>query len=181
MAIKHYLLDFVPPEERYSVAQYKIDAKKAIKEILEKGKVPIIVGGTGLYVDSLIYEIEYNDIKLDEEYRKKLEEIAEKQGLEVLYKKAQEIDPQAMQKISANDKKRIMRVIEIYKATGKTKTEQEIESRKKPVEYDYKVFAINWERETLYQRINKRVDIMLEQGLIEEVKSIETYTIRECV
>ena len=77
-----------------------------------------------------------------------------------------------MQKISANDKKRIMRVIEIYKATGKTKTEQEIESRKKPVEYDYKVFAINWERETLYQRINKRVDIMLEQGLIEEVKSI---------
>ena len=170
--IKHYLLDFVPPEERYSVAQYKIDAKKAIKEILEKGKVPIIVGGTGLYVDSLIYEIEYNDIKLDEEYRKKLEEIAEKQGLEVLYKKAQEIDPQAMQKISANDKKRIMRVIEIYKATGKTKTEQEIESRKKPVEYDYKVFAINWERETLYQRINKRVDIMLEQGLIEEVKSI---------
>ena len=170
--IKHYLLDFVPPEERYSVAQYKIDAKKAIKEILEKGKVPIIVGGTGLYVDSLIYEIEYNDIKLDEEYRNKLEEIAEKQGLEVLYKKAQEIDPQAMQKISANDKKRIMRVIEIYKATGKTKTEQEIESRKKPVEYDYKVFAINWERETLYQRINKRVDIMLEQGLIEEVKAI---------
>ena len=170
--IKHYLLDFVPPEERYSVAQYKIDAKKAIKEILEKGKVPIIVGGTGLYVDSLIYEIEYNDIKLDEEYRKKLEEIVEKQGLEVLYKKAQEIDPQAMQKISANDKKRIMRVIEIYKATGKTKTEQEIESRKKPVEYDYKVFAINWEREILYQRINKRVDIMLEQGLIEEVKSI---------
>lgn len=171
--IKHYLLDFVPPEERYSVAQYKIDAKKAIKEILEKGKVPIIVGGTGLYVDSLIYEIEYNDIKLDEEYRNKLEEIAEKQGLEVLYKKAQEIDPQAMQKISANDKKRIMRVIEIYKATGKTKTEQEIESRKKPVEYDYKVFAINWERETLYQRINKRVDIMFEKGLLEEVKNLK--------
>ena len=172
--IKHYLLDFVPPEERYSVAQYKIDAKKAIKEILEKGKVPIIVGGTGLYVDSLIYEIEYNDIKLDEEYRKKLEEIAEKQGLEVLYKKAQEIDPQAMQKISANDKKRIMRVIEIYKATGKTKTEQEIESRKKPVEYDYKVFAINMEREKLYERINKRVDIMIEQGLVEEVKQLLT-------
>ena len=104
--IQHYLLDFVSPEERYSVAQYKQDAKKAIKEIIEKGKTPIIVGGTGLYVDSLIYEIEYNDIKLDEEYRKKLEKIVEEQGLEELYKKAVEIDPEAMKKISLNDKKK---------------------------------------------------------------------------
>ena len=170
--IKHYLLDFVSPEDRYSVAQYKQDAKKAIKEIINKGKTPIIVGGTGLYVDSLIYEIEYNDIKLDEEYRKKLEKIAEEQGLEELYKKAVEIDPEAMKKISQNDKKRIMRVLEIYHSTGKTKTEQEKESRKNPVEYDYRVFAINWDREILYQRINKRVDIMVDQGLIEEVKEI---------
>ena len=170
--IKHYLLDFVSPEDRYSVAQYKQDAKKAIKEIINKCKTPIIVGGTGLYVDSLIYEIEYNDIKLDDEYRKKLEKIAEEQGLEELYKKAVEIDPEAMKKISQNDKKRIMRVLEIYHSTGKTKTEQEKESRKNPVEYDYRVFAINWDREILYQRINKRVDIMAEQGLIEEVKEI---------
>ena len=170
--IKHYLLDFVSPEDRYSVAQYKQDAKKAIKEIINKGKTPIIVGGTGLYVDSLIYEIEYNDIKLDEEYRKELEKIAEEQGLEELYKKAVEIDPEAMKKISQNDKKRIMRVLEIYHSTGKTKTEQEKESRKNPVEYDYRVFAINWDREILYQRINKRVDIMVDQGLIEEVKEI---------
>ena len=170
--IKHYLLDFVSPEERYSVAQYKHDAKKTIKEILSKGKMPIIVGGTGLYVDSLIYEIEYSDIKIDEKYRKELEEIAEMQGLEKLYKMALEIDPIAMEKISENDKKRIIRVLEIYKATGKTKTQQEEESRKNPVEYDYKVFAINWDREILYQRINKRVDIMIEQGLIEEVKEI---------
>ena len=170
--IQHYLLDFVSPEERYSVAQYKQDAKKAIKEIISKGKIPIIVGGTGLYVDSLIYEIEYNDIKLDEEYRKYLEKIAEEQGLEELYKKAVEIDPEAMKKISLNDKKRIMRVLEIYHSTGKTKTEQEKESRKNPVEYDYRVFAINWDREILYERINKRVDIMVDQGLIEEVKEI---------
>ena len=170
--IKHYLLDFVSPNVRYSVAQYKLDAKEAIKEIISKGKTPIIVGGTGLYVDSLIYEIEYNDIKLDEEYRRELEKIAENEGLEVLYDKAMKIDSQAMQKISPNDKKRIMRVLEIYKATGKTKTEQEIESRKNPVEYDYKVFAINWDREKLYQRINKRVDIMVEQGLIKEVENI---------
>ena len=170
--IKHYLLDFVLPDERYSVAQYKSDAKKAIKEIIEKGKTPIIVGGTGLYIDSLIYEIEYNDIQLDEDYRKKLEKIAEKDGLEKLYEMALKIDSKAMEKISKNDKKRIMRVLEIYKATGKTKTEQEEESRKNPVEYDYKVFAINWDRDILYQRINKRVDIMIEQGLIDEVRNI---------
>ena len=170
--IKHYLIDFVSPEERYSVADYKKDAKKAIKEILQKGKVPIIVGGTGLYVDSLIYEIEYPEIEFDEEYRNELENQVEKNGLEKLYKKAKEIDPEAIEKISPNDKKRILRILEIYHATGKNKTEQEKESRKKEVEYDYKVYALNWDREKLYERINKRVDIMIEQGLIEEVKEI---------
>ena len=170
--IKHYLIGYVSPEERYSVADYKIDAKKAIKEIIEKGKMPIVVGGTGLYLDSLIYEIEYQDIKLDEEYRKKLEKEVEEKGLKELYEKAKQIDEKAIEKISPNDKKRILRILEIYHATGKTKTEQEIESRKKEVEYDYKVYALNWDRQKLYDRINKRVDIMIEQGLIEEVKQI---------
>ena len=170
--IKHYLIDFVSPDERYSVADYKKDAKIAIKEIFQKGKVPIIVGGTGLYVDSLIYEIEYPNIEFDEEYRKKLEQIAECDGLEKLYQQAKKIDPDAIQKISPNDKKRILRILEIYHATGRNKTEQERESRKKELEYDYKVYALDWEREKLYERINKRVDIMLEQGLIEEVKQI---------
>ena len=124
--IKHYLIDYVLPTERYSVAEYKKDAKKAIKEVIEKGKTPIIVGGTGLYVDSLIYEIEYPEIKFDEEYRKKLEKEVEEEGLEKLYEKAKKIDPIAIQKISKTDKKRILRVLEIYHATGKTKTEQEI-------------------------------------------------------
>ncbi len=170
--IKHYLIDFVAPDQRYSVAEFKKDAENAIEEILAKGKTPIIVGGTGLYVDSLIYGIEYKDIELDENYRNELEEIAKKQGLEKLYEQAQKIDPEAMKKISPNDKKRIIRVLEIYKATGKNKTEQEIESRKNEVKYDYKVFAINMDREKLYDRINKRVDIMLEQGLIQEVQSL---------
>lgn len=170
--IKHYLMDFVSPEERYSVADYKIEAKKAIKEIIQKGKVPIVVGGTGLYIDSLIYEIEYPNIEFDETYRKQLEERAKKEGLETLYKEAKTMDPLAVEKISQNDEKRILRILEIYHATGKTKTEQEIESRKKPVEYDYKVYALQWDREILYERINKRVDQMLQQGLIEEVKGI---------
>ena len=174
--IKHYLIDFVSPDERYSVANYKQDAKKAIEEIIAKGKTPIVVGGTGLYVDSLIYEIEYNDIEIDEEYRKELESIKEAEGLEILYKMALKIDPEAMEKISSNDSKRIMRVLEIYHSTGKTKTQQELESRKKEIPYDYKVFAINMDREKLYDRINRRVDIMIEKGLVEEVeKLIEKY------
>ena len=168
--IKHYLIDFVNPDKRYSVANYKKDAKEKIKEILNKNKIPIIVGGTGLYIDSLIYEIDYSLVNLDEEYRKKLEKIAKEEGLEKLYNKACEIDKVAMEKISPNDQKRIIRVLEIYHDTGKTKTQQEIESRKKEVEYDYHVFAITMDREVLYQRINKRVDIMIEKGLIKEVE-----------
>ena len=170
--IKHYMIDCVSPDERFSVADYKINAKNAIEEIIKKGKTPIVVGGTGLYIDALIYEIEYKDIKIDENYRKELQEIEKNQGLEVLYKKALEIDPKAMEKISQNDSKRIMRVLEIYKATGKNKTEQEAESRLKEIPYDYKVFALTMDRDKLYERINKRVDIMIENGLIDEVKNL---------
>ena len=169
--IKHYMLDFLNPNQAYSVADYKKDAKKAIKEIIEKGKTPIVVGGTGLYIDSLIYEIEYIDIKTDFEYRNKLEKIVEEQGLEKLYQEAKKIDPKAMEKISENDKKRILRILEIYYQTGKTKTELDNNSRKEP-EYDYKMFAIDMDRDVLYDRINKRVDIMISKGLIEEVKNI---------
>lgn len=170
--IKHYMIGFVNPDERYSVADFKKDAEKAIEQILKDGKIPIIVGGTGLYIDSLIYGIEYQNIKYDERYREYLEKRVEDDGLEILYNEAKKIDPQAMEKISCNDKKRIIRVLEIYKATGKNKTEQEIESRKKGVKYDYKVFAINMNRELLYDRINKRVDFMIEQGLIQEVENL---------
>ena len=170
--IKHYLLDFVSPEDRYSVADYKKDATIAINEILQKGKTPIVVGGTGLYIDSLIYNIDYPEIEFDEEYRNSLEKRAEEEGLQNLYEEAKQIDSKAMENISPNDQKRILRVLELYHQTGKTKTEQEIESRKNEVPYDYYVFALNMDREKLYDRINKRVDIMIEQGLIEEVEGI---------
>ena len=170
--IKHYMIDIIPPDERYSVADYKKQAKQAIREIINNGKIPIIVGGTGLYVDSLIYEIEYQDIEFDEQYRNELEKREKLEGIKSLYKEAKKIDPQALEKISENDKKRIMRILEIYHATGKNKTEQEKKSREKEVEFDYKVYAISWDREILYDRINRRVDIMIQQGLIEEVEKI---------
>ena len=171
--IKHYVLDEVEPTKRFSVAEYKIKAEEAIEEILKKKKVPIVVGGTGLYANSLIYGIEYDDIKLDEEYRNKLmDEASSEEGLKKLYEEAKKIDERAIEKISPNDKKRIIRILEIYHATGKNKTEQEKNSRKNEVKYDYKIFGINIERTILYERINKRVDIMVEQGLIEEVKAL---------
>lgn len=169
--IPHYMIDFVEPSQRYSVADYKVQAEKCIEEILKRGKVPIIVGGTGLYINSLIYAIEYSETKIDEEYRKSLEKRVEEEGLDKLYEEAKEIDPEAMKNISTNDRKRIIRVLEIFKQTGKTKTELEKESRKE-IKYDYKVFVTNMDREKLYERINKRVDIMIEQGLIEETKKI---------
>lgn len=170
--IKHYVIDFLSPEERYSVSSFKKDAEEAIEKILQKGKIPIIVGGTGLYINSLIYGIEFQDEEIDTKYREKLNKIAEIEGLEKLYNEAIKIDPEAMSKISKNDKKRIIRVLEIYHKTGKTKTEQEIESRKNEVKYNYKMFAITMDRERLYERIEKRVDQMIEEGLIEEVQNI---------
>lgn len=126
----------------------------------------------GLYINSLIYGIEYRETKIDEEYRKELEKRAEIEGLENLYNEAYKIDEEAMKIISKNDKKRIIRVLEIYKETGKTKTEMDKLSREKEVEFDYKIFVLDTEREKLYENINKRVDQMLKQGLIEEVKDI---------
>lgn len=173
--ITHYLVDFVSPDERYTVSDFKKDSEKAIEEILEKGKVPIVVGGTGLYIDSLIYGIEYQDMGFDEQYRNELMNIAKTEdGLKSLYEQAEKIDLQAMKAISCNDKKRIIRILEIYKATGKTKTEQEKLSRVNEVKYDFIVFAINMNREKLYERINKRVDIMISQGLIEEVENLKS-------
>lgn len=170
--IKHYLIGNIKPTKRYSVSEFKKDAISAIKEIISKEKMPIVVGGTGLYVNSLVYGIDYPEIQTNLEYRKELEKIVEEKGLQYLFEKAIEIDKEAMKNISPNDKKRILRVLEIYKETGKTKTELERESRKNGIPYDYKIFAINMPREILYDRINRRVDIMIEKGLIDEVSSL---------
>ena len=168
----HHLVDFVDPDRRYSVADFKKDAESKIKEILEKNKVPIIVGGTGLYVNSLIYNIHYNEVETDLEYRKMLESIDVKD----LYKMAEGIDSEALNKIASTDRKRISRILEIYHSTGKTKPELETESRHEP-EYDYKIFVLNMDRQKLYDRINLRVDLMIKNGLVDEVKRmLEKYS-----
>ena len=163
----HHLVDFVSPDERYSVADFKKDATEKIEDILSRGKLPIIVGGTGLYVNSLIHNIEYKEEITDIEYRNELEKV----DLETLYKQAQEIDPEAAAKVSQNDRKRITRILEIYHTTGKTKTQMEAESRQE-VKYDYKIFVLTPERDKLYERINLRVDLMIQAGLVDEVREL---------
>ncbi|MBR3134060.1 MAG: tRNA (adenosine(37)-N6)-dimethylallyltransferase MiaA [Clostridia bacterium] len=167
--VVHHLIDFVDPNYRYSVADFKQNATEIIKDILKRGKTPILVGGTGLYINSLIYNIEFKEEKTDLEYREKME----KYNNEELYIKAKKVDEEATSKISINDRKRLIRILEIYHTTGKTKTQLEKESRKK-LEYDYRVFVLNMDREELYKRINFRVDYMIEQGLIDEVKRINS-------
>lgn len=168
--IPHYMISCVKPNERFSVADFQREAMQIIDDIIQRGKNPIVVGGTGLYIDSLIYETEFHEEETNMDYRRFLEERVEKEGLEILAKEAEAIDSEAMKKISHNDKKRILRILEIYKQTGKTKTELDIESRKKEKKYRYIVFAIDLQRDMLYKRINDRVDIMLQQGLIQEVE-----------
>ena len=163
----HHLVDFVEPDQRYSVADFKRDAEAKIEDIIARGKLPIIVGGTGLYVNSLIYNIEFKEDVVDLEYRKELEN----RDLSELYEEACKIDPEAMEKISPNDRKRTTRVLEIYNSTGRTKTELELESRKE-LKYDYQIYGILWDREKLYERINLRVDLMIQNGLIEEVEEL---------
>ena len=169
--IKHYMLDVVMPDETFNVAKYKKMAEEAIEEILKKGKVPIIVGGTGLYVNTLVDGIEFADVPGDEEYKNELIEKAYREGAMSIYKELEKVDSESAKKIDPNNIRRVARALEIYKLTGKTKTQLDIESRKE-VKYDYRLFGMEWDRETLYNRIDLRVDKMIEAGLINEVRNV---------
>lgn len=177
--IPHHLINIREPEEEYSVAEFVNDARKAIEDIIKRDKVPIIVGGTGLYLNSLIYSINFDD-NVDLNFRKKLEkEVKDNpKKLEKLYEKLKDIDEETAEKISNTDSKRIIRALEIYHVTDKTKTEIEKGNRTKKIiidgkEIEFKLFVLNMEREELYDRIEKRVDLMFEEGLLNEVESIK--------
>ena len=187
--IMHHMIDVQEPDERFSVAEYIRKVKRIEQDILKRGKNIIIIGGTGLYVNSLIYgfTFEENDEKVLLDYRKSLEESIEsgKETLHTLYEKAKNIDEKAADMISRTDKKRIFRILEIYYLSniGKTKIDK-IRKENNEVSdiiiggynynknLEYKLFYIDMDREILYNRINKRVEIMLELGLIEETKKV---------
>ncbi len=168
--VPHHMLSVVSPEENYSVARYVEEAGKCVDDILNRGKTPIIVGGTGLYVDSLIKGTEFAEYREDEEYRSELFKLSEEKGKGFIHDMLKAVDPERAEEIHENNVKRVIRALEVYKATGKTISEHDAEDMKKPSRYDAIYIGLMYEeREKLYRRINLRVDMMLEAGLCDEV------------
>ena len=166
--IVHHLIDIVSPESEYSAGDYAKDAEIAISEIAKKGKIPIVVGGTGMYITSLLFEPGVTCGK-DEKYRKELEELGEKYGSPYLHKMLEKVDPESAKLIHENHQTRIIRALEIFHVSGKKKSEQKSSVLPK---YDYLLFGLTADREILYDRINKRVDKMLDSGLLSEVQGL---------
>lgn len=170
--VKHYLIDEFSPEEDFNVVKFKEYALKYMDEIYAKGKIPIIVGGTGFYIQALLYDIQFDKTEDDHSYRGELEELADSKGPEYLHKMLQEIDPKSAETIHANNVKRVIRAIEFYHQNGYPISEHNEEQRKNETPYNAAYFVLNNERSVLYDRIDARVDQMMEQGLLEEVQML---------
>ena len=169
--IPHHMMDFVSPMTNYSVAEFVTDAKRSIDDILARGKVPILCGGTGLYIDSLLGGICFDDDVCDDAYRQELKTMAQQQGNEAVHALLKAADPKAAEEIHPNNVKRVIRTLEIIRTTGKTKEEYDRDSRRDPC-YDAIIYGMEWKREELYRRIDLRVDKMIEQGLVQEVETL---------
>lgn len=169
--IRHHLIDFVEANENFSVAKYKQIALSAIDNILSRGKLPIVCGGTGLYIDTLMNNTVFLDYE-DSGIRERLEKRKESDGIESLYEELKKVDPDTACRLHLNDSKRIIRALEVYYLTGKTISEQNSLSHKEESPYDFLLFVLSaHNREILYKRINDRVDKMLDMGLVEEAGS----------
>ena len=172
MGVPHHMLDIVSPLEDYSASRYVVDATMCIDDILARGKPPIIAGGTGLYIDSLISGIEFS-ARGDDALRKELEEEYDWRGGMAMLWALYEIDPESAERLHAHDKKRIVRALEVYRATGKTISEHDRETKALPPRYDAVKFALTFsDRDVLYARIETRVDAMIEKGLEREFRRL---------
>ena len=175
--VPHHMIDFVDPNRDYSVADFVTDARACIAEILSRGKMPVLCGGTGLYIDSVLKSVEFSPQKRDDKLRDELWKKAEQDGAESVYEILKELDPIEADKVHYNNVKRVIRAIEICKTTGMTKTEADKLSIGKPM-YNPTIYGLNMPREKLYERIDRRVDIMVEHGLVGEVRQLLNMGIR---
>ncbi len=171
--IPHYLIDVLEPYEEFSVHLFKQMAEKALEEIYAKGMIPIIVGGTGFYIQALLYDIQFTDTDTDTEYREKMETLAEQNGLEWLHDRLREVDSEAAEQIHANNVKRVIRALEYFHQTGQKISEHNAEERQRTSPYLHVYFVLNRDRAELYRRIDLRVDMMLEAGLLDEVNKLK--------
>lgn len=170
--IPHHLFEFLDREEAYSVAEYVADAARVAEDIWDRGKTPVFVGGTGLYISSFIDNVRFADAEADDALRLRLEAEYDAVGGEQMLLKLAEIDPESARKIHPNNKKRVIRAFEIYKLTGRTMTEQNEASKTEPSPYIPYIIGLKAEeRQFLYDRIDKRVDIMLQNGLLDEARA----------
>ena len=171
--IPHYLVDILEPDEEFHVVLFQQMAKQAIQKIYEKGKIPILVGGTGFYIQAVLYDIDFSENEKDTSYREELEKLAQTKGAEYLHDRLRKVDEKSAQDIHANNGKRVIRALEYFHQTGEKISEHNEEQRKKVSPYNFSYFVLNDERAHLYERINLRVDQMINEGLVREVQSLK--------
>ena len=171
--IKHYLVDELLPTDEFHIVKFQEMAKAALEEIYSDGKIPIIVGGTGFYIQGLLYDIDFSKQDPDYEYRMELEAFAKAHGAQALHERLREIDPASYEAIHANNIKRVIRALEYYHLSGKPISEHNEQERQKESPYHFAYFVLNDDRKNLYDRIEKRIDVMMEQGLLEEVTRLK--------
>ena len=176
--VPHYLIDELDPSEEFNVVAFVEKSKEAMKKIYAAGHIPIIVGGTGFYIQALLYDIDFSQHEDKESYRKELEQLAKEKGKEYLYEILKKKDPEYATITHCNNVKKVIRALEYYKETGKKLSEHNEEQRQKESPYNFAYFVLYHDREELYDRINRRVDLMMEDGLLFEVESLikEGYT-----
>jgi len=170
--IRHYMIDEVTPDVDFSVAQFREKAELYIKDINDRGKLPIITGGTGLYINSLLNNLDFTDSISDEEYRKEMQETAQAKGNEYVHAMLEAVDPASYKRLHPNDLRRVIRALEVYKHTGRPISYFQEESRKQPPRYDFAYITLTMDRRKLYERIDQRVDKMMASGLVEEVEGL---------
>lgn len=171
--VKHHLIDILEPEEDFNVVLFAKLAKEAMNRCWSQGKIPILVGGTGFYIQAVLYDIDFTENDDDKSYREELELLAANQGPEILHEKLSKIDSKAAEEIHPNNIKRVIRALEFYQKSGGQKiSDHNEEQKKKESPYNFAYFVLNDDRESVYDRINRRVDIMLDQGLVNEVKAL---------
>ncbi len=171
--VPHHLVDVLSPMEDFNIVLFQQMAKKAMDEIYAKGKIPILVGGTGFYIQAVLYDIDFTESEEDSPYREELWQIAKMQGENVLHRMLEDCDPKAAEEIHQNNVKRVIRALEFYKTTGRKISEHNEEQRAKESPYQFLYLVLNQDRTVLYERIEKRIDLMIEQGLVSEVQKLK--------
>jgi tRNA dimethylallyltransferase len=170
--IPHHLIDILEPDEEFNVVLFKEYAKKAMEEIYSRGRLPIVVGGTGFYIQALLYDVDFTENDSDMSYRQELLRLSQEKGNRYLHDMLRRVDPVSADKIHENNVRRVIRALEFYEKTGEKISEHNERESQNKSPYNFEYFVLNNNRQVLYDRIDRRVDIMLEQGLVEEVKSL---------